>query len=67
MPTSDGRYNIPVVEEDGRLVAVVDIFTLAEATQAQVSYLLSGLSLTRINCETLLDRSSARGGGGTGS
>lgn len=50
----DGHYlNIPVVEEDGRLVAIVDVLKLTYATLEQVrshlyyrvfSYLLTSLS-----------------------
>lgn len=36
--TSDGHYlNLPVVEEDGRLVGIVDVLKLTYATLEQVS------------------------------
>jgi hypothetical protein len=40
----DGHYlNIPVVEEDGRLVAIVDVLKLTYATLEQVRSLLQGI------------------------
>ncbi len=41
----DGHYlNLPVVEEDGRLVAIVDVLKLTYATLEQVHYhILQGI------------------------
>ena len=37
--TVDGHYlNLPVVEADGRLVAIIDVLKLTYATLEQVSY-----------------------------
>lgn len=42
----DGHYlNLPVVEADGRLVAIVDVLKLTYATLEQVCDVLSTLSL----------------------
>jgi hypothetical protein len=43
---TDGHYlNLPVVEDDGRLVAIVDVLKLTYATLEQVSHDLLSLSL----------------------
>lgn len=37
---TDGHYlNLPVVEDDGRLVAIVDVLKLTYATLEQVNFL----------------------------
>ena len=39
--SADGHYlNLPVVEADGRLVAIVDVLKLTYATLEQVRYML---------------------------
>ena len=41
---ADGHYlNLPVVEEDGSLVAIVDVLKLTYATLEQVSEILNDL------------------------
>lgn len=40
--SADGHYlNLPVVEADGRLVAIVDVLKLTYATLEQVCHVLS--------------------------
>jgi CBS domain-containing protein len=45
---ADGHYlNLPVVEDDGRLVGIVDVLKLTYATLEQVSVALARLALVR--------------------
>jgi hypothetical protein len=46
----DGHYlNLPVVEEDGRLVAIVDVLKLTYATLEQVTVLVYSTGYFRIH------------------
>lgn len=44
--TPDGHYlNLPVVEEDGRLIGIVDVLKLTYATLEQVSRSMTPLTV----------------------